>query len=87
MERFDDNTARPSQPRQPMAQIRRFIPSPLSETADNFHHVESTALAGHPRRTLIRAIRAGFERDSAGYKSGLDTSDYWCAATAICDAV
>jgi len=29
-----------------------------------------------PRRTLIRA---GFERDNVGYKSGLDTSDYWCA--------
>jgi len=29
MERFDDDTAKLSQPRQPMAQIRRFIPSPL----------------------------------------------------------
>lgn len=85
--RFDDNT-RPREivtaMRQSMAQIRRFIRLPSVRPQTIFTTSSLRTLIG---RTLIRAIRAGFERDSVGCKSSLDTSDYWRAVTAICDAV
>lgn len=89
MERFDDNTARSSQPRQPMAQIsqiysispqldrRQFSPRP-NNLRDPYRP---------PRQTLIRARSALVLKGTAPVINLVWTHPIiGGAATAICDA-
>lgn len=69
-----------------MAQIRRFIrstpflsPTPELDRRQFSPHQTYDPYRFDSVRTLIRAIRAAFERNSVSYKSSLDTSDYWRA--------